>query len=169
MKNIITKLGAFETQFEATNLIVIADSSDMPLILSLRKWTVEFDINNVIKNVYSSLGTKKCYLHRLIFNARKEEKIDHKDRNPLNNKRNNLRVATSLQNRVNSKKRVGVSKLKGVCFDYSNLSNSWRASIRIDGVLKHLGFFSTEEEAGLAYDKAARNAFGEFANLNFKD
>lgn len=43
----------------------------------------------------------------------------------------------------------------------------WRAQIKIHGVNRYLGAYATAEEAALAYDKAARKAFGASATMNF--
>lgn len=49
-------------------------------------------------------NTKGVYLHRLLTNAPKEMDVDHIDRNPLNNKRENLRVVTRAENNNNKSK-----------------------------------------------------------------
>jgi hypothetical protein len=43
----------------------------------------------------------------------------------------------------------------------------WRAAIRVGANYQHLGMFSCERVAALAYDGAARKAFGAFARPNF--
>lgn len=92
---------------------------------------------------------------------------DHVDRNSLNNTRANLRIATKSENQRNVAKFRGScsSKFKGSCFDKA--SGKYYSSIYINGKSKYLGRFETEEAAGRAYDKAALEAFGDFACLNF--
>lgn len=89
--------------------------------------------------------------------------IDHVDGNRANNRINNLRLATVKQNNQNQKKRTTptTSKYKGVCW-YSRY-NKWMAQIRINNRPVYLGYFHTEEEAFLAYCRAAEENFGEFA------
>jgi hypothetical protein len=57
------------------------------------------------------------------------------------------------------------SKYKGV--SWSKQSKKWKAGIYINKKQKHLGFFDKEEDAGKAYDYAARQVFGQYAKLNF--
>lgn len=105
----------------------------------------------------------KILLHRYLFRAGSGEKVDHRDGNGLNNRRENLRAANSAQNSMNMKARLdGISRFKGVW-----RPSRWRATIRVDRKTIHLGSFTTEEAAALAYDEAARRLFGEFASVNF--
>lgn len=85
-----------------------------------------------------------------------EHDVDHRDRNPLNNKWNNLRAATRSQNLAN---RRGWGKyLKGV----QKNKNKWRANIKVDGKTTSLGNYDTEQQAHEAYVKKARELWGEF-------
>lgn len=90
--------------------------------------------------------------------------MDHVDRNGLNNTRLNLRPATPAQQKMNSSiHRNSVSRIKGVRL---LPSGSWRARIRINNKLLHLGCFPSKEEAAAAYRIAAIKYFGEFASPN---
>ena len=61
----------------------------------------------------------------------------------------------------------GSSIYKGVCMD--NAKHKWKASIRINARLKHLGYFANERNAGEAYNAAALEHFKEYAKLNELD
>jgi hypothetical protein len=88
--------------------------------------------------------------------------IDHKDRNPSNNKLSNLRLATREQNaRNNSGHRNSRSKHSGVCF-HQRL-NRWQAYIRVKRKLVHLGYFETEDQAAARRLQVEKSTFGEFA------
>jgi hypothetical protein len=92
--------------------------------------------------------------------------IDHKDRNPLNNCRNNLRVCTHAENMRNKGNRNinKTSRYKGVYKpkDYKK----WVAYICCDGKIYRIGAFEKEEDAAEAYNKRALELHGEFAFLN---
>lgn len=90
---------------------------------------------------------------------------DHINGHGLDNRRGNLREATASQNGANMRKVRGRSRFKGVIW-ISN-RNRWRAQITVNGRRLFLGHFAIEEDAGFAYDDAARREFGEFAALNF--
>lgn len=95
----------------------------------------------------------------------KGELVDHKDRNPLNNRRDNLRLADKSKNAANSKlARNNTSGWRGAWKDKK--SNRWCAEIGSRENKVKLGFYETAEEAAIAYNHAAIERFGEFASLN---
>jgi hypothetical protein len=108
-------------------------------------------------------------MHREIMNAPAGLLIDHRNRDTLDNRRNNLRLATYSQNGCNSKidKTKTTSKFRGVRF--IKKTGKWAANIRINGKKTWLGSFKTEIDAAKAYDAAAREYHGEFARLNFPE
>ncbi len=86
--------------------------------------------------------------------------IDHKDRDPTNDRICNLRAATASQNKANhSTPKNNRCGFKGVV----KTKTKWAARIKIGGRLTHLGTFDNPESASAAYAKAARQQFGEFA------
>jgi len=89
------------------------------------------------------------------------------EQNGIKNKRSNLRTCTSTQNTANQRKRKGSSNFKGV--SWYKREQKWRAGIGYKGKDFHLGYFNDELEAAKAYDKAAKDLWGEFANLNFEN
>lgn len=105
-------------------------------------------------------------MHRVIMGVIDDPKImvDHKDVDSLNNQKNNLRLCTNAQNGYNTRPNINsASKYKGVTtISRVNGGKRWRASC----ARKHLGSFYTEEQAAIAYNKAAKEMYGEFAWLN---
>lgn len=71
-----------------------------------------------------------------------------------------LRAAAALVNKAKKS-----SRFRGV--HWHREARKWRANIRIDDVLIHLGLFIDEEEAARVYDRAARKAWGRAAPVNF--
>jgi hypothetical protein len=76
--------------------------------------------------------------------------VDHINDNPKDNRVENLQIVTQRENAFKTQGRYS-SKYKGVCFDKSR--NKWMAKIYINGKKKHLGRFSSEYDAHLAYEK----------------
>jgi hypothetical protein len=88
-----------------------------------------------------------------------KELIDHKNRNPVDNRLENLRECTYAQNNQNTPPRNGH---KGV----SKHGKQWSARIKINGKDEYIGFYKTPEEAALKYNIRAKEEYGEFAWLN---
>ncbi len=106
--------------------------------------------------------------HRLawmIFYGQKPPRlIDHRNSDFSDNSIGNLRAATSQQNNRNRKLgRNSTTGLKGVSFHKSR--GYWVASIQLNGRATYLGKFNCPTAAHLAYRKAAKQYFGEFARF----
>ena len=105
---------------------------------------------------------KTIYLHRLIMGMPTGWEVDHIDCNGLNNCRSNLRLATRQGNVRNTRiRKDNKTGFKGVIVDAP--SGQWRARIKTNGKLKHLGLFASAEAAHAAYCEAARELHGDFA------
>lgn len=103
------------------------------------------------------------HLHREIFGG--VGRLDHINGDGLDNRRENLRLASPLENSRNCRKRLGCSsQYKGVSFHKK--TGRWQARIRVNQLIA-LGLYQTEEAAARAYDLSASILFGEFAALNF--
>lgn len=96
---------------------------------------------------------------------------DHVNRNRLDNRIENLRICTRLENSKNrgvdnrnSSGYKGVYKqvnmIRGKRYEY------WRVQISSDGKVTTKGSFKTAREAAKAYNKLARRLHGEFASIN---
>lgn len=110
-------------------------------------------------------STLRIFMHRQIMGLEQSDplKVDHRDPlKTLDNRRENLRIATCSQNKANqAAQRNNKSGLKGVSWD----RGGWRAYIQVGGKLMLLGKFSDKYEAHAAYCKAADYHFGEFARF----
>jgi hypothetical protein len=121
-----------------------------------------------VRRIYINGRKKLAVMHREIMQPPADLVVDHADGNGLNNTRKNLRIATPAENSYNRRKhrRKCSSKYKGVHMD--KRTGRWRTIIIHKGKSIHLGMFENEIDAAKAYDKAAKELYGEFAKLNFE-
>lgn len=104
--------------------------------------------------------------HRLAFfyqtKSWPSEIVDHENLNRSDNRWDNLREATHSQNHANQTIPANnTSGFKGVV--WYKRDQCWRAQIKVNGSMLHLGYFDDAEAASEAYNSAAIKYFGEFA------
>ncbi len=112
--------------------------------LSKFKWNLnQHDGNGYVRRVEN--GTRRIiFLHKVILGAGSGQEVDHRNRNRLDNRRENLRLATHGQNAKNRKRQTNnTSGVAGV----SPQDGGWLAQIKCDGALIRLGFFRSKEAA----------------------
>lgn len=144
--------------------IIEFDAEDWPK-LSEYRWRISNRGYAVCK-----FKSKEIIMHRLIMNCKSGVFIDHKDGNRLNNRKFNLRFATSSQNAANTsaRKHKKYTIYKGIT--WRSKTKKWTSSIKKNGKTIHIGNFSKELEAAIAYDEKSKELFGEFSrpNIQFK-
>jgi len=106
-------------------------------------------------------------MHRVICPAPKEMVVDHINRNPLDNRKVNLRVATPMQNTWNRKfrKKGGRSRYNGIQWHES--VKKWQVLVMNNGRSRSYGYYADEVEAAKVYDEVVAKHRGEYACLNF--
>ena len=105
-------------------------------------------------------------MSRLIMGEPEGLEVDHINQNKLDNRKENLRICTTLENQRNKNiTKYNKTGFKGVS-EYPRYS-CYRARINVDGKEHFLGNFKDKESAAREYDKNAKKFFGKFAVLNF--
>jgi hypothetical protein len=150
--------------------VAIVDDEDYEWLTVGNKWGAGGHVGNLYARRTIWLDKTSCrveFMHRLILPT--EHQVDHINRNTLDNRRSNLRVATARQNAANRKVRSdNKSGYRGV-HTLGKGPNPFQAVISINGANTHLGVFPTAQDAARAYDHAAIEHYGEFASLNFPE
>jgi hypothetical protein len=154
--------------------VAVIDAADLPLVAPY-KW--HLSAKGYARHTHRIPGAERgkvgiIMMHRLIAGDPAGVLVDHENRVRTDNRRRNLRQATrcgNSQNVTSKKQREG--GFKGVTLAPSG---RFAAAARVGPVeangrrkIVHLGRFDTAELAARAYDRAASEAFGEFASLNF--
>jgi len=140
----------------------LVDNSDFEW---LNQWKWHYlNIGYAARRDYSN-GGKYVYMHRLITGVPGTQQSDHINHNKLDNRRENLRLATKSQNMANTlPRKTNTSGFKGVSWDKSR--NKWAVEITVNYKNIHLGRYTDIKQAAQAYNEAAQKHFGSFARLN---
>lgn len=107
----------------------------------------------------TEVGGFSCLVHRIIwlhyFGNWPEQILDHKDRNPANNRIENLQdISQTLNSQNRGASRCGSSAFKGV--SWNSRDRRWAVRIRHSGKSLYLGYFTDEQEARSVYQAAAK-------------
>lgn len=100
---------------------------------------------------------KRYLAHRLAWlymtGAWPEALVDHRDRDGTNNIWLNLRAATYVENgqNTNAVRNLRGDSFRGIC---QRAPGNWIAYISTRGRRRHLGTFTTPEQASAAYERA---------------
>jgi hypothetical protein len=94
--------------------------------------------------------------------------VDHRNNDGLDNRRDNLRLATFSQNNINCRRNKSKSSSRFVGVTFDKRKKQWRVRISVSRKRIFLGYFDSEIDAAKAYDQAAKKYYGEFARLNFQ-
>lgn len=151
----------------------VIDDADAALIARYHWWAAKrphtYYAVTKIKVTPGRRGRRRIlHMHQLIMGDPPGMQVDHVNRDGLDNRRANLRVATQSQNKANSGRyRNNASGFKGVYWRRSH--QQWEAQITHQGRRYHLGYFRSPEDAARAYDAKARQLHGAFASCNFPE
>jgi len=108
-------------------------------------------------NGYLRESKKNEFLHQRIMGSKPGYVIDHINLNKLDNRKINLRYATTSQNAQNNKS-------KGYRKVIKNGHIYWRAEIMANGKIINLGYHKDEHTAKEIRRQAELKYFGEFSN-----
>jgi len=140
--------------------VAIIDEDSYPL-LSKHKWWTRRDACGSFY-ARTKISGKGIEMHRLLISCPTGMVVDHINCNPLDNRKENLRIATSQQNCANRRRaKNNTTGYKGVHFRKDR--NRYLVKLTFNGNRMYIGMFLTLEEAKEAYSKAALKWNGEFA------
>jgi hypothetical protein len=159
---------------------ILLDDCDAHLAggLQIKPLAINKSYLRVVKSLTINGVKKKINLARIIMSPDDDMCVDHINHNPLDNRRCNLRVCTRSENRRNGRVFIGKkgdskSIFKGVTYcnhekyrPQSRQNKHWRAYTRVMGKRIWFGYFETEQQAAMAYNRNAFKLFGEFACYN---
>lgn len=133
--------------------VILIDDDDLALVSQFR-WSPAGWKGRYVGTHSKEYGSRTLYLHRLLLNPDQGVEVDHKNRDPLDNHRSNLRMATRSQNEQNkplsSRNTTGY---RGV-YRYWKGQGRFFAKFEVEGKVWWLCTFDSAEEASAAVEKA---------------
>lgn len=148
---------------KAAGRVVLIDEDDYFLVMQHRwnAWEKIRDGETVNgpyakTTVYRDRRHADIFMHKLLTGY---PMTDHINGDGLDNRRSNLRSTTTARNNHNQRPKKHSSRFKGV----GGSDGRWRAAIKVNGKIRHLGTFASEEAAADAYSAAALEIQGDYA------
>lgn len=138
------------------------DAADAAVVLQ-SKWCCN-NVTNGKKYVHRRKDGKIIKLHRMLMGVVDDRSVcvDHINGDPLDNRRSNLRVCKQGENMRNYRYAWGKEGIRGVM---QTPAGKYRARIRYQKKLYHIGTFDTQHDASIAYAFASSLLHGEFGSL----
>lgn len=137
---------------------------DIPMEIIGRKLQAVQGKKNKYPYAVIKINKRQFFLHKLIMKAPKGMVVDHINGDTLDNRRENLRICSQLENSWNRKTNSNnIFGLKGV--NYHKKSGKYRARISVANKRISLGLFKTPEDAFEAYKIASKIYHKEFSNV----
>ena len=107
----------------------------------------------------------RIFLHRLIMGLPKDLKIDHINHDTFDNRKLNLRIATTSQNAMN--RIVGSNNTSGVAgVVWVKNRNNWKSEIKLNDKTIYLGSYEKFEDAVKVRKDAENRYFGKYSYDN---
>lgn len=146
---------------------ILLDPEDKDLLL-LHAWTIDKS-NGYVKAYRRGAGrrgsNRNVYLHHFIGKRLGlVGRIDHINRNRLDNRRCNIRIATQAEN--NRNKSLGRRNKTGYLGVSIHFSGKFLATVVIRRKQHYVGLFNSAKEAAIARDRIAKQLHGTFVSLN---
>lgn len=155
---------------------ILLDDEDYKY-LSNFKWKVIRKGNDWYASIKKMKGigkrTTQIYLHEFLIDLENQDCIGFKNKNTLDNQRNNLFGVSKGYNLARTRKRLSTKEgkkptsiYKGVTQRIKKGKTRWEVRISKDKSTIYLGSYNTQKEAAIAYNKEAMQLYGEHAYQN---
>jgi hypothetical protein len=150
--------------------IALIDTADVARVIDgSGKWVAHW--NPPTRSYYATrrIGLpggkqRKQSMARMLMDAPEGLEVDHRNHLTLDNRRQNLRLATHAEN---SRNRRSQSASGYIGVSWHKAKRKWVSYIQSDGRRRFLGHFDNPVEAAIMRDVFARLYHGDFAYLNF--
>lgn len=124
-------------------------------------WYLDYDRTSDKFYIRGSMENKQSIsLHRYLMNCPKHLKIDHKDCNPLNNRKSNLRICTDALNAQNRDGAYRTNKSCGIRnVTWMKRNKKWQVALSLNKKRIYIGLFKNLEDAKQAAIEARAKYF----------
>lgn len=149
-----------QISYKGKNIYI--DDENLGLLRDFSWYYIKSRMKKVKYYLMCRIDGKSYYLHRLIMKAKKGQIIGHVNSDTLDFRKENLKLITAQQNRLNAKTYTAKSKYKGVFFKKGR-KKPYYAMLQLPGKAYQGGSHTTEIEAAKAYNEMYKKIFNKEA------